>query len=125
MKVGGGTQPIRTERGWLLLYHGVETGEKVGIYRTFWALLDLEDPSRVLRLEDDQPILEAKPALTQRVAHQMYLPTPVVFTTGIRSEAHTSELQSLIRISYGVFCLTKTTQLIYLHFNNSSLQPIP
>src|SRR3546814_5750005 len=38
MKVGGGTQPIRTERGWLLLYHGVETGEKVGIYRTFWAL---------------------------------------------------------------------------------------
>src|SRR3546814_1168288 len=29
MKVGGGTQPIRTERGWLLLYHGVETGEKV------------------------------------------------------------------------------------------------
>src|SRR3546814_6196437 len=118
MKVGGGTQPIRTERGWLLLYHGVETGEKVGIYRTFWALLDLEDPSRVLRLEDDQPILEAKPALTQRVAHQMYLPTPVVFTTGIadagehyiiangeRSEEHTSELQSLMRNSYADFCL--------------------
>src|SRR3546814_3167624 len=29
-----------------------------------------------------------------------------------RSEEHTSELQSLIRISYAVFCLKKTTQHI-------------
>src|SRR3546814_10721269 len=28
---------------------------------------------------------------------------------GARSEEHTSELQSLIRISYAVFCLTKKT----------------
>src|SRR3546814_2079463 len=28
---------------------------------------------------------------------------------GARSDAHTSELQSLMRISYAVFCLTKTT----------------
>src|SRR3546814_2959042 len=28
---------------------------------------------------------------------------------GVRSEEHTSELQSLMRISYAVFCLTKTT----------------
>src|SRR3546814_3893454 len=28
----------------------------------------------------------------------------------IRSEEHTSELQSLMRISYAVFCLKKTTQ---------------
>src|SRR3546814_1867858 len=28
---------------------------------------------------------------------------------GIRSEEHTSELQSLMRISYAVFCLTKKT----------------
>src|SRR3546814_2877191 len=32
----------------------------------------------------------------------------------IRSEEHTSELQSLIRISYAVFCLKKTLQLTYL-----------
>src|SRR3546814_5615324 len=31
---------------------------------------------------------------------------------GIRSEEHTSELQSLMRISYAVFCLTK--QKIYI-----------
>src|SRR3546814_5733951 len=31
-------------------------------------------------------------------------------TSGVRSEEHTSELQSLMRISYAVFCLTKTKQ---------------
>src|SRR3546814_2563722 len=30
---------------------------------------------------------------------------------GVRSEEHTSELQSLMRISYAVFCLTKTKQI--------------
>src|SRR3546814_19077478 len=29
--------------------------------------------------------------------------------TGLRSEEHTSELQSLMRISYAVFCLKKKT----------------
>src|SRR3546814_2537963 len=31
--------------------------------------------------------------------------------TGIRSEEHTSELQSLMRISYAVFCLKKKTDI--------------
>src|SRR3546814_9370404 len=36
-----------------------------------------------------------------------------------RSEEHTSELQSLMRISYAVFCLkTKTTQYKQQHKNN-------
>jgi beta-1,2-mannobiose phosphorylase / 1,2-beta-oligomannan phosphorylase len=83
MKVGGGSQPIRTERGWLMIYHGVEARETVGVYRSFWALLDLDDPSRVLRLEDETPLLEAAPELTRSIADQLYLPTPVVFTTGI------------------------------------------
>src|SRR3546814_4945394 len=33
-------------------------------------------------------------------------------TLADRSEEHTSELQSLMRISYAVFCLKKTTKLI-------------
>src|SRR3546814_9915111 len=37
-----------------------------------------------------------------------------------RSEEHTSELQSLMRISYAVFYLKKTTTLCYLEFFNSS-----
>ena len=83
MKVGGGSQPIRTDRGWFLMYHGVEARETVGVYRTFWALLDLDDPSRILRLEDEQSALEANPELTRPIARQMYLPTPVVFTAGV------------------------------------------
>jgi predicted GH43/DUF377 family glycosyl hydrolase len=83
MKVGGGSPPIRVAGGWLVIYHGVETRETVGIYRSFWAMLALDDPSRILRLEDEIPLLEADPDLTRPIADQMYLPTPVVFTTGM------------------------------------------
>src|SRR3546814_3369768 len=34
----------------------------------------------------------------------------VLVAEGLRSEEHTSELQSLMRISYAVFCLKKKTQ---------------
>src|SRR3546814_2816564 len=39
----------------------------------------------------------------------------VPVTATMRSEEHTSELQSLMRISYAVFCLqkTKTTSIVY------------
>src|SRR3546814_9550297 len=35
---------------------------------------------------------------------------PHLFAYGVRSEEHTSELQSLMRISYAVFCLKKKQQ---------------
>lgn len=82
-RIGGGSQPVLTEDGWMLIYHGVEKKDSVGIYRSFWALLDKDDPSKILRQEDGDPVLEADPALTAGIAHQMYLPTPVVFTTGL------------------------------------------
>ena len=47
---------------------------------------DLDDPSRILRLEDGQPVLEANPELTRSISHQMYLPTPVIFTTGVADD---------------------------------------
>src|SRR3546814_10791913 len=34
---------------------------------------------------------------------------PEMLASKVRSEEHTSELQSLMRISYAVFCLKKTT----------------
>src|SRR3546814_2919184 len=37
-----------------------------------------------------------------------------------RSEEHTSELQSLMRISYAVFCLKKKTQTNNKHVSNTS-----
>src|SRR3546814_8623548 len=43
-----------------------------------------------------------------QVAYREYLGKPVELTyTHKRSEEHTSELQSLMRISYAVFCLKK------------------
>ena len=53
-KIGAGGPPIRTNKGWLIIYHGVD--ERF-VYRLGAALLDLEDPSIVrARLED--PILQ-------------------------------------------------------------------
>src|SRR3546814_7683017 len=40
------------------------------------------------------------------------------FCTGARSEEHTSELQSLMRISYAVFCLKKKTKQNIIYMKN-------
>ena len=80
-RMGGGTPPIRTERGWLSLWHGVEPHEIVGIYRTYWTILDADDPSRTVATQHP-PLLEANPALTRPLEDQMYV-RDVVFTTGI------------------------------------------
>jgi len=82
VKIGGGTPPVLTQDGWLILYHGVENNNDVGIYRTFWALLDKEDPSQIVRMEDSIPLLEANSVLTSGIRHKVYL-DDVVFTTGI------------------------------------------
>src|SRR3546814_1399042 len=37
-------------------------------------------------------------------------------STPVRSEEHTSELQSLMRISYAVFCLKKKKKLTKIHY---------
>src|SRR3546814_8469837 len=47
------------------------------------------------------------PILAYRPAQQRYLASRTRRTTASRSEEHTSELQSLMRISYAVFCLKK------------------
>src|SRR3546814_5001114 len=44
--------------------------------------------------------------LNLRYAHQLAPPRSLLIRNG-RSEEHTSELQSLMRISYAVFCLKK------------------
>jgi beta-1,2-mannobiose phosphorylase / 1,2-beta-oligomannan phosphorylase len=80
-RMGGGTPPILTEDGWLSLWHGVEPAGVVGIYRTYWSLLDRDDPSIVLRSEH-KPLIEPDATLTDPLKELMYLDN-VVFTTGI------------------------------------------
>jgi predicted GH43/DUF377 family glycosyl hydrolase len=81
-RIGGGTPPVLTGKGWLMLYHAVEAKGKVGIYRTYWALMDKKNPQNILKIEDKEPLLESKPELTEDIKDQIYL-NDVVFTTGI------------------------------------------
>lgn len=46
--IGGGCPPVETEAGWLLIYHGVEHTEKGDVYSACAALLDLENPVRLI-----------------------------------------------------------------------------
>src|SRR3546814_3183277 len=53
------------------------------------------------------------------ISHQIrqleeLLGVPLFHRTRKRSEEHTSELQSLMRISYAVFCLKKKNNQIYI-----------
>ncbi len=44
-RIGAGPPPLRTRRGWLLVYHGVATHfSGTNIYQAGAAILDLEDP---------------------------------------------------------------------------------
>jgi predicted GH43/DUF377 family glycosyl hydrolase len=53
-KIGAGAPPIKTEKGWLLLYHGVDEDN---VYRLGAAMFSLEDPSKLLYWHPE-PILE-------------------------------------------------------------------
>ena len=46
--IGGGCPPIETEKGLLLIYHGVDDMDKGRIYRAGAALLDKKDPTKVI-----------------------------------------------------------------------------
>ncbi|MBN1426964.1 MAG: glycosidase [Anaerolineae bacterium] len=52
-KIGLSPPPLYTERGWLILYHGVRTTGSGCIYRLGLALLDLANPTRVLARSDE------------------------------------------------------------------------
>lgn len=53
-KLGGGAQPIKTKKGWLLIYHAVDNKM---FYRLGLAFLDLNDPTKVI-YRHPTPILE-------------------------------------------------------------------
>jgi len=53
-KIGTGPPPIRTDRGWLLIYHGVDDQ---CVYRVGVMILDLDDVERVIA-RSERPVLE-------------------------------------------------------------------
>src|SRR3546814_9002821 len=66
-----------------------------------------EFPGFEPRRDDEGPHLLSPDGQRPRVARRR--DEPVQSVEGARSEEHTSELQSLMRISYAVFCLKKKT----------------
>ncbi len=52
-KIGLAAPPLETAEGWLLFYHGVRQTASGSIYRLGLALLDLDDPMKVLHRSDE------------------------------------------------------------------------
>ncbi len=80
MKVGPGATPLRTERGWLNLFHGVFKTMDGAVYRLGVALHDLQDPSRLLGVADEWILQPEDPWEVTGYVHN------VVFTCGAVAE---------------------------------------
>lgn len=109
---GPGPPPVKTRRGWLLVYHGVATHfSGTGIYQAGVAVLDLDDPATVVA-RSRLNILEPRELyeLTGQVPN-------VVFPSGIVVEDVDDEgfatAESRVLIYYGAadtcICLAETT----------------
>jgi len=91
-KIGGGPPPVKTEAGWLVIYHGVDTKHT---YRVGAALLDLDDPLKVLARTDEflmEPELEWEKTGV--------IPNVVFPTAAVRNETHRGDANELL-VYYG------------------------
>jgi len=52
MKIGPGAPPIKTDKGWLSIYHGVFKTMDGSVYRLGVALHDLKDPAKIIGVGD-------------------------------------------------------------------------
>ncbi|MHC4161925.1 MAG: glycoside hydrolase family 130 protein [Planctomycetota bacterium] len=80
MKIGPGATPLRTDRGWLHIYHGAFETMDGAVYRLGVALHDLEDPGRVLGVADSWILQPEDPWELTGYVHN------VVFTCGAVAE---------------------------------------
>src|SRR3546814_3110716 len=78
----------------------------------------------VLLLERSAP-LQAVEHIAQSGGQTVEHEPSCAISCAIRSEEHTSELQSLMRISYDVFCLKNTTGLYNPIFPTTDIQHTP
>jgi predicted GH43/DUF377 family glycosyl hydrolase len=85
-RIGAGAPPIKTPDGWLVIYHG--RGDN-SVYSLFCLLLDLEEPSRVVRRASTPLLTPTEPYETEGFFAN------VVFSNGI------AEKDGKIYIYYG------------------------
>ncbi|MCH7884349.1 MAG: glycoside hydrolase family 130 protein [Planctomycetes bacterium] len=76
MKIGPGATPIKTDRGWLHIYHGVFPTMDGSVYRLGVALHDLKDPSRIIGVGDEWILQPQDPWEVTGYVHN------VIFTCG-------------------------------------------
>jgi beta-1,4-mannooligosaccharide/beta-1,4-mannosyl-N-acetylglucosamine phosphorylase len=78
-KIGAGPVPIETREGWLLLYHGVTTTCNGFVYSMGAALLDLDEPSRVLYRTRDYILTPEKDYETVGFVPNVVFPCATLF----------------------------------------------
>lgn len=78
MKVGPGPTPVYAPRGWLVIYHGVFRTMDGAVYRAGVALLDKEDPSRVLGVADEWILQPEDPWEITGYVHNVVFPCGAV-----------------------------------------------
>lgn len=90
-RVGLACQPVETDKGWMIFYHGVRNTTAGAIYRTGMALLDIDEPWKVLRRSDEWVL--GPHELYERIGDV----GDVVFPSGITVHKETDH----IRLYYG------------------------
>lgn len=81
MKIGPGAPPIKTQEGWLSIYHGVFETMDGSVYRLGVALHDLNDPSKIIGVGDSWILQPEAPWEVTGYVHN------VVFTCGAVAES--------------------------------------
>src|SRR3546814_6107582 len=109
----------RTEERWCINFDGISSAAEAALFEAPYELFDQQWAAvNARRAAENPPLpqLRANEAasLATRWLHQRSRPELRARMYGLarfiaRSEEHTSELQSLMRISYAVFCLKTTT----------------
>src|SRR3546814_8757076 len=82
----------------------------LGLPFSLWRKFKLEARFGFNRVTPRLFVMDALKGLLVSVALGLPLAAAVLWIMANRSEEHTSELQSLMRISYAVFCLKKKTK---------------
>jgi len=98
-RVGLGPQPIRTKDGWLIIYHGVRVTASGSIYRVGLALLDLNDPTKIIKRSDEW-VFGPKKAY-ERIGDV----TSVTFPTGVIYNEETKEVYMYYGAADSSVCL--------------------
>ena len=67
-KIGLGPPPLETPQGWLVMYHGVRVTSDGPIYRVGLALLDLDDPGKLLHRTDSGSSVPRRPTRSRAMS---------------------------------------------------------